>query len=102
MSFQGDETITRVARELSDEAKDRGYWIQPWQISSMICESDVISTKEWDCWMEFTDHVPGSIEDYPCLVYCTQETKPGSAVNRVYKPVVCPNFMYFGSGGGQE
>ena len=90
MSYQGTATISRIAEELADEIQSAGFdFVTPGMIASMLHESDVLSTRNWDCWVDWAACPVGQFgsEDYPHLVYCQQSAEPGSAVSRSYIPI---------------
>ena len=88
MTYQGSATISRVAKEIAETANNCGYeWIESYHIRRLLCESDVISTDEYDCWVDFTDNVPGDLESYPHIVYCLQYYESGTALAKTYKPI---------------
>jgi len=84
MSFQGTATISRISQELSEEFTSLGFDVNEAQIRRHLSESDVVPDNDWDVWVECTGFIPGELNRYPHLVFCTQENTPGSAVNRRY------------------
>jgi hypothetical protein len=88
MSYQGTATISRESTELSSVFHGMGFeWVTPEMVRLMLDESDVLSTEDYDAWVDAADSTPGDLERYPHIVYCVQSTDPGSAVAKTYKPV---------------
>ena len=90
MSYQGTATVAREATILVQEIQKAGFdWVTYKMVSDMIHESDVLSTRNWDCWVDWAACPVGQFgsEDYPHLVYCQQSAEPGSAVSRSYIPI---------------
>lgn len=88
MSYQGATAIREIAEEIAQEINDAGYSVTVEQISSMLCESDVVPGDGYDVWIEWSDRKPGDLEEWPHLVYCSEVKVPGSAVQKDYRPIV--------------
>lgn len=37
--------------------------------------------------VEYSEHEPGALESYPCLVWCVRCSMPGCITNRTYEPL---------------
>jgi hypothetical protein len=79
--------LLRCAEDLHQIFGFYGYYISPREILHHLHETDVQSDGATLNWVEASIGEPGSIEDYPCLVFCRQSIEPGSAVARSYRPI---------------
>lgn len=88
--IKGAAVVSEEAVRLSEEFEARGFAIPPESIRRRLCESDVIAEVcqnnrvVVDRWVEIATRRPGDLEDHTWLVFCSQSTEPGSAVNRNY------------------
>ena len=57
------------------------------RVKSLVEERDFDNADfgECDAWVEFTDRVPGDLEDNAAIVFCVNSGEPGSATAKNYR-----------------